>query len=693
MPETNKETPIIDEDSAQKLQRFKDELALDSGIIQGQREAAAEDMRFANTDGGMWLDWEYSGKFDNRVKLELDMVSDFRNRTYGEFTLSNVGVDYRPTDDAATDKDADNLSNVFRSDFRDNSGRVSVNNAVGEVYDCGYGAIKIGTIAADESDPLNKFQNIEFRPKYNAYETTIWDGGAERIDKRDATRCVELVPFTKEAFEAKYPGENPVSAYVPDTYHHAYSRAQNDLIYIAIRYDIVERKEKVFVYNNLNTDKQEFYYKEDHEKVKDELAADNMVQFVEVRPVILRTVEKSEFSGDKFFIESQRIVGKLIPIVPFYGHRTFVGGVEHYKGLIRDLKDAARVLNMLLSLVAENAASGHSQIPVFTRDQIPNDLVKFWADNSNGPPPYRLVDPVLDADANPINSGPVTILPAPQIDANVKELINITILYLRERTGSAPQETLDPKASGKAINAIIKRVNMNVQPITDNISIAIQLLGDIYASMFEELHTENRMKSTLSKDGTSGRLEVNRLVLDDETGTFVKSNTFGEKGFKAYAESGQSYGTAREEEVEDLKGMADAVKGTSMEQEYLPAIFAGIILASPGSNDSPVKKIARRSLLLAGHIDPESDEEKQLVQQAQQQSQQSQENSLEASLAEQAKAEARERESKVRVNIADANKKTAETQEIISKIETDKIKTFAELRKQIREEALALQPN
>lgn len=699
MPEHKEVTEIIEEDSAAKLERFKLELTDDADLMEDQREAANEDMIFANVEGGMWLDWQHNDKFENRVKLQIDMISDYVNRQYGEWTLNRVGVDYRPTDEATTDKDAETLGNMFRADFRDNSGRISVDNAVLEVLNCGIGAVKMGTVFADESDPESQLQDIEWRPKHNAYNSVFWDGGAERIDKQDATRCTELTAFTKKGFEAIYPEENPISVFDPDNlWRFNFNNNQShDIIYVATRYDKIRRKVPVFVYNNLKTNKQEFYFKEDHELIKDELAADDLIEFVDERMVIQKTIEKSVFSGDTFFVESKRIIGKLIPIIPFYGYRIFVDNMEWYKGLIRDLKDACRVLNMLLSQVAENAASGHSQIPVFTRDQIPKDLIKFWTDSTNGPPAYRLVDPQLDGDGKAVSSAPVTILPAPQIDQNVKELVQITMLYLRERTGAAPQETLDPKASGKAINAIIKRVNMNTQPIMDNTANAVQLMGDVYASMAQEVFAERRVKATLSKDGTDGRLEIGQSILDEETGTMVTANTFGEKAFKAYSDVGAAFSTIREETVETLKGVIEMLKGTPGMESLQKAAISEMIENMPGTSSGVLKKVNRRSMIVTGLIEPETDEEKQMLQQAQQQSQQDPQAELIAAASEQARGEAeqaksiaRERDSKAIVNIADARKKSAETQKIVSETETDRVKTFAELRKQAFDVAKSL---
>ena len=116
-----------------------------------------------------------------------------------------------------SDEDAELVNATYRADFRDGSGKLSVDNAVDEVATCGYGCFKLATKFEDEGDPDNERQRIEWRPINNAFNTVFWDVATKWINKRDARWCTVLTQFTKDSFESVYPDKKPVSAYTPET--------------------------------------------------------------------------------------------------------------------------------------------------------------------------------------------------------------------------------------------------------------------------------------------------------------------------------------------------------------------------------------------------------------------------------------------------------------------------------------------
>jgi len=396
-------TKNIGEDSATKLDRFKLDISRDADNLSEQRDKANEDMRFINVDGAMWADFQEDSFFD-RVKLEFDIVSNFINRFLGEWNQNRVGVEYKPDDSKTSDEDAELLNGIYRADFRQFSGRMAVDNAVDEAATCGYGCFKLGTFFEDKEDPENDLQRIEWRPIANAFNSVFWDNSAERIDKRDARHCTVLKQFTSDSFEVEFPGHEPSSAYVPDTRRFQNLNSSNlQAIYVATRYEVVKKKESLFIYNNLITGEVETYNKEDHKLIEDELKGSEFHQFVRERTIIRQHVEKSVFSGEEFLEKPKRIAGKWIPIIAVYGYRAYTDGVEWYRGLVRKLKDAARLFNMQLSQLAENSASSGQEVPVFDPDQI-EGLEGVWADRNNKP--YMLARALRDSDGKIMQHGP-----------------------------------------------------------------------------------------------------------------------------------------------------------------------------------------------------------------------------------------------------------------------------------------------
>ena len=517
---------------------------------------------------------------------------------------------------------------------------------------------------------------------------------AKRIDKRDARRCTELIRFTKESFEEAYPGKVATSAYEPDDFQFQNSALnQPDFVFIGKRYEIIRKKESVFIYNNLETSKVEVYDAAQHEKVKDELQADELRIFVRERKIIQQHIERTVFSGDDILEDTRRIAGKWIPIIPLYAYHSYVDGLEYYYGLVRKLKDAGRLFNMQVSQLAENAASNGQEVPIFTTEQMTSDAIKnIWADKNNKP--YLVVDPVYNQDGTIAHMGPIGYSKPAQLDQSTTTLMQIVPAYVQDVTGGVPQDTLNPDISGKAINALIKRENLNTQTVNDNISNAIEWSGEVYMSMaVDGIYTVERMINTIGLDGTEGRKQLMKTVLDEETGQTVTANNLNGKRFRAYADVGPQYDSMREQTVEDLKGMLESLQQTPNGQQYTPAVLALIMDNIVGVGLGPLKELNRRIMLLQGLVKPETDEEKALVAQAQQ-PKEDPNAELTAAVTQQQISESRNLDTKSAENIAGAELKSAQTRKAIAeteetlsnidvneaKIENDTRKTLMDIR-------------
>ena len=74
-----------------KLERFLLDIVEDGEVVDSQRDAANEDMRFTYVDGGQWEGFLENADNDaDRVRLELDLASNPLNRFIGEWNLNRV---------------------------------------------------------------------------------------------------------------------------------------------------------------------------------------------------------------------------------------------------------------------------------------------------------------------------------------------------------------------------------------------------------------------------------------------------------------------------------------------------------------------------------------------------------------------------------------------------------------------------
>ena len=684
MPEKQIPTPKTDETIDDKRGRFVIELAEDASNLNDVREEANEDTRFINVTGGMWEGF-LEEQFGKRAKLQFDIISNFINRFLGQWNQNRVGVEFKPNDAKTSDEDADLLNGIYRADYRENSGKLSVDNAVDEVATCGYGVFKLAPRFEDDGDPENDLQRIEWRPKFNAYNSVFWDTAAQRIDKRDAMHCTEISEYTTQSFKRAYPDHNPVSVFDPRTFNSFYndngSTSFNvEKIYIATRYEVVRKLEKVFVYNNLSTEQVEVYNQADHKEIESQLKEDSKRQFVREREVVVQHVEKSVFNGEEFLEKPRRIAGKWIPLIPMYGYRGYVDGKEWYRGLVRKLKDAARMFNMQISQLAENAASAGQEVPIFDPDQMAGGIGDLWADKNNKP--YLLARALKDQDGNIVHQGPIGYSKPPVLDQSTAELMQIVPSFVNDTTGGAQQDTIDPRSSGKAINAIQKREDLNTQQVFDNIANAIEWSGEVYASMAAEIYTTPRIFRTIGQDGTESTTQLMKTVLDNKTGRPITANTLNGKKFRVYADIGPQYDSMREQTVEDLKGMLEAIGDRPGGEQYVPIIMATIMDNIAGTGLDALKEFNRKIMLEQGIVKPANDEEAELLQELSAPKEPSAQDKLLESAAVKEAAEARNLDASATKNAALAEKAIAETAEIVQETQLAPVKSLLEIRKQ-----------
>lgn len=681
--ESERPDPSDELDANEMLDKFKRDIINDADDLSEQRDKANADFRFINVTGGMWEDFLES-QFLGRTKLEFDQVSDFVNRFLGEWDLNRVGVIFKPSDAKTSDKDAEMLNGIYRADFKDNDGKLSLDNAVDEVATCGYGCLKVATRFVDIEDPENDLQRIEFRPISNAYNMVIWDRAAKWINKKDARWCTVLEPFTRDSFKEVYPDDEATSAYTPHTQsYHDFTIRTKEQIYIATRYEIVRKKEPFFIYSNLRTGQIEAYNEDDHELIKGELRKDKFRKKIRERIMIRQKVMKSKFNGEKFLMKPQRIPGKYIPLIPFYGYHSYVDGTERYHGLVRKLMDPQRLFNMQMSQLAENSASSGQEMPVFFPEQVEGGVAALWADRNNKP--YMLIHPVRNEAGEIILSGPVTTLQPPKLDGATAALLQIVPQHIQQITGGAPQDTLDPDASGKAIQALQKRENMKTYTINDNIINSVEWMGEIYQSIASEIYDSKRIMRTIGQDGTENQVQLFKEMQDEKTGALIQGNTLRGRKFKAYPDVGPQYETLREQTVEDLKGMMQLmIDAGQAGAKYVPLMATMMLENMSGVGLTSLKKMVRQDMILQGLQDPETDEEKAMVAQTQQKAQQPdpQQQLMEAaaqqqiSEAQKFQSEARNLDSKSIDNLASARKKVAETRKILSEVGNESKKTL-----------------
>jgi len=661
---------------ADKIAQINDWINIDYNATVDQRDQADEDIRFVDVPGGQWEDLfpQFFGD-DNRPKMEFNKVHQSVYRAIGEWVTARFRPSFKPEAHTANEKEAQLLNGLYRKDERRSGGFEAYDTAVEEMFKCGIGAWRLSTEFVDEEDPESDDQRVVFEPIPNSYNMVLWDSNAKRYDKRDARHCTVLTRMTQEGFEEQYPDVAVSSVSAPvDRGNFNWGNTQN--VFVAEFYECIRKKETVIVFEN-DAGEVRSLWESKVAEVMDELEERGFNE-TKRRKKTRRYVEKTLISGTDILEKTIRIPGKSLPIIPLYGFRAISDGQEFYSGLVRNQKDAQRLFNMSGSKLGENAATSGKQVPIFYPDEV-EGLANHWAEHALGIHAYMLKKPHKDPNGQESPHPTEYLQPAPLDAANV-QILELTSSFIREETGGNPQDTLDPDASGKAINAVTARVDMQTAILFENVAKSMRRCGEVYREIAADIYTTQRFETILKEDDSEDVVQLFEWVIDEETGKPVEINDITKGSFEVVVDTGPAFASRRRETVSTI---TEIMQNTPENSPYMPMLYTILLDNVDGEGLEDIKAFNRKQAIMQGYKEPESDEEIAMVQQLQeQQGQSSEQDRLIQAATQQAEAEARERDSKVAVNLSTAAKNQAQTQQIQAEIGTDNFKAAQSAEKQ-----------
>lgn len=230
--------------------------------------------------------------------------------------------------------------------------------------------------------------------------------------------------------------------------------------------------------------------------------------------------------------------------------------------------------------------------------------------------------------------------------------------------GGTPQETLDPNSSGKAIQAMFDRSDMNTVMIHDNTDRSIMHKGRVYESMASEIYSAipNRDIKVITDRNQAKSVTLNKTV--GMAGVITSLNDLSRRKFDVVVNVSKDYQTENEETFEALKDALTIIPESDPDR----AKFAKwLLLLKEGRGLRDIQKVIRRELISEGWMEAETDQEKQELQASREaranQGQDPNTALMEAAAAEQT-AQAKLNEAKVAETQANAVKRATEAENI-----------------------------
>lgn len=629
--------------------------------LRDERLQCLQDRRFYSIAGAQW-EGPLGELFENKARFEVNHTHLAVIRVINEYRNNRISVDFLRKDGAPDDKAAETCAGLYRADEQASVADEAHDNAFEEGVAGGFGAWRLRAIREDEEDDENEQQRVRIEPIFDADSCVFFDIDAKRYDKSDAKRCWVLTAQSRDAFVEEWE-EDPAS-WPKIVHQREFDWLTPDVVFVAEYYEVEEKSVVVHVFRGL--DGQEKEVSDDELRDDDEL--DHTLEVTGFREVrqkrrTVKRVHKYILCGSSVLSDEGYVPGTCIPIVPFYAKRSYVDSVERCLGHVRLAKDAQRLVNMLLSWLGEMASRFDLEKPILTPQQIQGHA-QMWADDNISKFPYLLLNGMVDAGGNVINQ-PMGYTKAPQVPPAMAALMQIAGESLTALLGNQQAgEEMQPNISGKAIELIQNRLDMQVFIYMSNFAKSMKRSGEIWLSMAKALLVEQgRKMKTIAEDGTPSQAVINQPSIDKDTGEQVTENDIGKAALDAVVEVGPSSQSRRAATVRAITGMM----GITQDPQTLTVLGAMAMMNMEGEGLSDARDYFRRQLVQLGVVKPTPEEAKAMEQSSANQKPDAQSQYLMAS-AEQAQADAAAARAKTVETVASAELKRAQTAKTMSDI-------------------------
>jgi len=652
-------------------------------VMRDERLQCLQDRRFYSIAGAQW-EGPLGEQFENKPRFEVNKIHMSVIRIINEYRNNRIAVDFVSKDGSENDKLAEACNGLYRADEQDSVADEAFDNAFEEGVGGGYGAWRLRTTYEDDEDDDNEKQRIRIEPIYDADSSVFFDLDAKKQDKSDAKYCFVLYSITREAYIAEWNDD-------PATWSNIIHQTQfdwntPDVVFVAEYYRVEEVRETIRIFQTIEGEEERYTQADfDADETLEETLFNLSTIEVRQKRVKRRKVHKYIMSGGAILEDAGYIAGKNIPIVPYYGKRWFVDNVERCMGHVRLAKDPQRLKNMQLSKLGEISALSSVEKPILMPEQVAGHQI-MWAEDNIRNYPYLLINPITGPNGETQAAGPVAYTKSSAIPPAMAALLQLTEMDMAEILGNNQQaEKMVSNISGKAVELIQTRLDMQSFIYMTNMAKAMRRCGEIWLSMAKDVYVEDKrkMKAIDQMDQVSS-IELMKPIIDEETGELTYENDLSKATFDVSVDVGPSFTSRRDATVRALTGMMQVTS----DPETQMILQSMAIMNMDGEGIGDIKDFFRNKLVQLGVIKPTEEEQQAMMEAAQGQQPDPQAVYLMAA-AEEAQAKSIQAQANAEYSLARAEESKAKTMETLSTIDIDQRKSAIETAEKI---GAALQP-
>ena len=500
------------------------------------RTEALTDFEFRN--GDQWpVDIRRDRETDARPCITVNLTDAVVRRVSNACRENRPRIQVDPIDDATTE-----TAKVVNGMIRHIENLSGADYAYDTAVDCaitgGWGYISVSTdyCSFDSMD-----QEIRIESQRNPFRV-YWDPSSVLPDGSDAQWCVESDFMRRDEYRQKFgeldPGGwnfNGVGDNIPNW-------SNKEQIRVAKYWRIEHKPDTVLQLSDGSTIlKSKFDAKA--------FALAN-VTVIKDRATVVPRVKWFLCSAFRV-LESGVWPGRYIPMVPVYGRSLDVNGRTRLKGMVRDLRDPARMYNFSETAKTE-AYALQPRAPWMGAEGFMDGHEAAWRDANRKSVVALEYAPTKNIDGTP--NPPPMRQPPPPLNAGFQEWSQTNQSNFMAVAGMPHDPGQDAK--GEVVSGVALKRRQGMSDIAhfdfyDNLTRSMRHLGKIILDLIPHIYDTQRMQRIVMPDGRSQMTSINQKQRDPITGAIqsVKNDmTVGK--YDISIDTGPGYQTMREESVE-----------------------------------------------------------------------------------------------------------------------------------------------
>jgi hypothetical protein len=497
------------------------------------RNQALLDFEFRN--GDQWpVDVRRDRETDARPCITVNLTDAVVRRVSNACRENRPRIKVDPIDDATTET-AKVVNGMIRHIENISGADYAYDTAVDSAITGGWGYISVTT---DYVDYDSMDQEIKIEAQRNPFRI-YFDPSSMLPDGSDAQWCVESDFIRRDEYRAKFGHLDPGGWNFQGVGDNIPNWSNKEQIRVAKYWRIEHKNDKVLLLSDGTTSLKS--------KFNAQAFALAGVTVVKERDTVVPVVKWYLCSAFRV-LESGSWPGKYIPVVPVYGRSLDVNGRVKLKGMVRDLRDPARMYNYSETAKTE-AYALQPRAPWLGAEGFMDGHEPAWRDANRKPIVALEYTPTKNVDGTP--NPPPMRQPPPPLGAGFQEWSQTNQSNFMNVAGMPHDPGADAK--GEVVSGVALKRRQGLSDIAhfdfyDNLTRSMRHLGKIILDLIPHIYDTQRMQRIVKPDGSSQMIGINQKKVDPITGAILEvKNDLTVGRYDISIDTGPGYQTAREE--------------------------------------------------------------------------------------------------------------------------------------------------